>query len=146
MSAADTMRTIKTRQGDHGPRLHLVWSDGAEADIDLGQWLQRPAFAALRDPSEFARVEIGDWGHSLSWPSGEEAGADALWLETLSATRREGVRTFLDWPAARASSLIGAAEALGLVTPDGGLLLERGETSTEDGAAGVQGLDAAHRR
>ena len=79
MNATDAMRTIEQVKVTGPARLRIVWSDGGEADVDLGAWLEKPAFAALRDPAEFAKVEIGDWGHSLEWPSGVEAGADALW-------------------------------------------------------------------
>ena len=114
MSATDTMRTIEAVTATGPARLRLRWSDGAEAEFDLTDWLASPAFAALRDPAEFARVQVGDWGHSLEWPSGAEAGADRLWLETLSATRREGARAFLEWRLKHGLSLSGAAEALGL--------------------------------
>src|SRR3546814_16996651 len=67
------------------------------ADLDLGAVLADRAFAALCDPGEFAKVEVGDWGHSLAWPSGAELGADMLWLETLSATGHGDVRAFLEW-------------------------------------------------
>ena len=66
------------------------------------------------DPGEFAKAKVGDWGHSLVWPSGAEAGADALWLETLAATRREDARAFLEWRLRHGLSLTRAAEALGL--------------------------------
>ena len=59
-------------------------------------------------------MKIGDWGHSLVWPSGAEAGADALWLETLSAARRDDTRAFLEWRLRHGLSLTRAAEALGL--------------------------------
>ncbi len=114
MSATDTMRTIKSVKATGPARLRLTWSDGAAAELDLSAWLEKPAFTSLSDPAEFARVEIGDWGHSLQWPSGAEAGADSLWLETLSATRREGARAFLEWRQRHGLSLNGAAEALGL--------------------------------
>jgi hypothetical protein len=114
MSATDAMRTIEKVRATGPTRLGLVWSDGAQAEIDFGAWLAKPAFAALRDPAEFARVKVGDWGHSLVWPSGAEAGADSLWLETLSATRREDTRAFLEWRLRHGLSLTGAAEALGL--------------------------------
>jgi hypothetical protein len=68
----------------------------------------------LRDPAEFAKVKVGDWGHSLEWPSGAEAGADSLWLETLSALKRQDARTFLEWRLRNGLSLSKAAEALGL--------------------------------
>jgi hypothetical protein len=114
MSATDTMRTIQSVKVSGPARLRLHWSDGADVELDLASWLQNPAFAALRDPAEFARAQVGDWGHSLVWPSGAEAGADSLWLETLSATRREDARTFLDWRLRHGLSLTAAAEALGL--------------------------------
>ena len=114
MSATDAMRTIERVTPAGGALVKLAWSDGATAEVDLAPWLAKPAFAALRDPAEFAAVQIGDWGHSLVWPSGVEAGADALWLETLSATRRADTRAFLEWRQRHGLSLTGAAEALGL--------------------------------
>ena len=114
MSTTDTMRTIESVKATGPAQLRLRWSDGAAAELDLSDWLEQPAFAALRDPAEFARVEIGDWGHSLEWPSGAEAGADSLWLETLSALRRADARAFLEWRLKHGLSLSKAAEALGL--------------------------------
>lgn len=114
MRATDAIRTIEAATPAGPARLRLAWSNGVQAELDLSRWLEKPAFAALRDPDEFARVEIGDWGHSLRWPSGAEAGADSLWLETLSATQREGARAFLEWRLRHGLSLSAAAEALGL--------------------------------
>ena len=114
MNATDRMRTIKAVKATGPARLRLDWSDGTQADVDLSAWLQTPAFAPLRDPAEFACAEIGDWGHSLVWPSGVEAGADALWRETLAATRHPDAKTFLEWRLKHGLSLTAAAEALGL--------------------------------
>lgn len=114
MTAADEMRTIERAEAVGPAQLRLGWSDGTEAEIDVAVWLDTPAFAALRDPAEFAKVTIGDWGHSLAWPGGVEAGADALWLATLTATRREAARAFLEWRQRNGLSLSAAAEALGL--------------------------------
>ena len=94
--------------------LHVSWSDGTAADIELGAILDDRAFAALRDPGEFAKVELGDWGHSLTWPSGVELGADMLWLEPLSATGHGDVRACLEWRLRHALSLSKAADALGV--------------------------------
>src|SRR5580658_745448 len=95
MSATDTMRTIESVKATGPAELRLRWSDGAQATLDLSGWLEKPAFAALRDPAAFAQVKIGDWGHGLEWLNGVEAGADSLWLETLSALKREDARAFL---------------------------------------------------
>jgi hypothetical protein len=94
--------------------LHLTWTDGTATDLDLSGVLQNRAYAALRDPAEFSKVEVGDWGHSLAWPSGADIGADTLWLETLSAIGHADTRSFLEWRLRHALSLSRAAEALGL--------------------------------
>lgn len=114
MSATDTMRTIERVKAVGPARLGLAWSDGTNSEVDLAGWLAKPAFATLRDRAEFAKVTIGDWGHSLVWPSGAEAGADALWLESLSASRRDDTRAFLEWRQRHGLSLAAAADALGL--------------------------------
>jgi len=110
----DAMRTIEAVRAVAPGRLWLPWSDGVEGEADLGEWLKRPTFASLSDPAEFARVQVGDWGHSLTWPGGAEAGADAVWLESLSARRRGDTRAFLEWRLRNGLSLSKAAEALGL--------------------------------
>lgn len=114
MNVADKTRTIADVCAIGPASLHLSWSDGTAADLDLSAMLDDHAFASLRDPAEFAKVEVGDWGHSLAWPSGAELGADTLWLETLSATGHGDVRAFLEWRLRHALSLAKAADALGV--------------------------------
>jgi hypothetical protein len=91
-------------------RLALTWSDGTQAEVELGG----SPFERLADPVEFARAEIGEWGQSVTWPSGAEIGAERLWLETLSATGHADARDFLEWRLRHGLSLSKAAEALGL--------------------------------
>jgi len=111
---AEPLRTITGVDLDGPARLTLTWSDGRTARIDLTSSLKTPAFKALKDPVLFEKVEIGDWGHSLSWPDGTEIGADSLWLDSLSAWGRDDTRAFLEWRLRHALSLAKAAEALGL--------------------------------
>ncbi|MFT3804720.1 MAG: DUF2442 domain-containing protein [Burkholderiaceae bacterium] len=66
MNVLDKTRTITAVRATGPASLHLSWSDGAAADLDLGAILADRAFAVLRDPGEFARVIVGDWGHSLA--------------------------------------------------------------------------------
>lgn len=114
MNIAAKMRMI-TAVAAIGPEsVRLTWSNETVVDLDLSAVLGGRAFAALRDPAEFAKVEIGDWGHSLAWPSGAEMGADMLWLETLSASGHGDVRAFLEWRQRHALSLSKAADALGV--------------------------------
>ena len=114
MNVTEKTRTIMAAQVTGPSTLRLGWSDGTTADIDLAATFEDRAFAALRDPDAFSKVEIGDWGHSLAWPSATELGADMLWLETLSATGRGDVRAFLEWRLRHGLSLTKAAEALGV--------------------------------
>jgi hypothetical protein len=106
MNEQDRMRHIVGVTPIGPASVHLAWSDGTGVDLQLG--------AALPDQTDFAKVEIGDWGHSLIWPSGAELGADMLWLETLSATGHTDVRSFLEWRLRHGLSLSKAADALGI--------------------------------
>lgn len=114
MSVTDNTRTIVEVEATGPTSLRLAWSDGTRADLDLWHMLDDRAFAALREPVEFANVEVGDWGHSIAWSSGMELGAGTLWLESLAATGRDDARFFLEWRLRNALSLSKAAEALGL--------------------------------
>jgi hypothetical protein len=114
MNITDKTRTITSAQAIGPVSLSLVWSDGTAADLNLRGFLGDRAFVALRAPAEFERVKVGDWGHSLAWPSGCEIGADTLWLETLSATGHGDTRLFLEWRLRHALSLSKAADALGI--------------------------------
>ncbi|MGE0666700.1 MAG: DUF2442 domain-containing protein [Sphingomonadales bacterium] len=114
MITGDRMRTIKVVSAIGPASLRIEWSNGVRADLDLGSLLGDRAFAALRVPAEFAAVRIGDWGHSLVWPSGAELGADMLWMETLSATGHGDARAFLEWRLRHGLSLAKAAEAIGI--------------------------------
>lgn len=114
MKVIEESRTIASARASGPASLQIAWSDGTQADLDLTRLIAGRAFAALRDPAEFGKVKVGDWGHSLAWPSGAEIGADRLWMETLSATGREDVRTFLDWRLRHGLSLSKAADALGV--------------------------------
>jgi hypothetical protein len=114
MNANDRIRTITSVKTKTPATLVLKWSDGTRAAIDLGTVLKGKAFRALHNPDEFAKARIGEWGHSIEWPSGAGLGAETLWLETLSATGHSDARTFLEWRQRHGLSLSGTAEALGL--------------------------------
>jgi|SRR6266508_323664 len=114
VSSGDKMRTIVAAKVKLPTTLVLRWSDGTRADVDLSAMLRDKRLRALREPAEFSRVRIGEWGHSLDWPSGVELGADSLWLETLSATGHGDARTFLQWRLRHGLSLAKTADALGL--------------------------------
>ena len=110
----DRIRTIASVKAKKPATIVLKWSDGTSAAIDLEAVTRTKGFRALRDPEAFARVRVGEWGHSIEWQDGAELGAEKLWLETLSATGHADARTFLEWRLRHGLSLSGTAEALGL--------------------------------
>ena len=114
MNGSDRMRTIVGVRPVGPTSVRVDWSNGVHADLELSAVCADKAFARLRDQAEFAAVAVGDWGHSLVWPSGAELGADMLWLETLSALGRDDTRAFLEWRLRHGLSLNKAAEAIGV--------------------------------
>ncbi|MFL0672803.1 MAG: helix-turn-helix domain-containing protein [Erythrobacter sp.] len=97
---ADWMRTIVSAEPREDGRMFLLWSDGTAAEIAITGLPGTPT--------------IGEWGHSLVWPGGQETGADTLWLATLDAIGRADSRSFLEWRMAHGLSLSRAAEELGI--------------------------------
>jgi len=61
MSVSDKPRTLVSVAAISAEVIRLHWSDGTEADSELGAGLEDPLFAPLRDPVEFAKVEVGEW-------------------------------------------------------------------------------------
>ena len=114
MTGTDRTRSIATVAAAPPATLAVAWSDGTSAAIDLTPRLGARALRGLRDPLLFAQVRLGDWGHSVVWPDGAELGAEALWLETLTAIGRSDTRAFLEWRLRHGLSLSATAQALGL--------------------------------
>lgn len=114
MRAADHLLTIIGVEVAGALTLHITWSNGVEAEVDVDEIAKADPFRSLGDPAVFDAVEIGDWGHSLVWPGEVEMGADALWRETLKRLGREDTYAFLSWRLRNALSIEKAAAALGL--------------------------------
>jgi hypothetical protein len=114
VKSEDRIRTIAAATAKAPATLSLRWSDGTRVKLDLGGLMRGRHFRALRDPIVFEKAGIGDWGHSVEWPSGVELGAETLWLETLSSTGHRDAREFLEWRLRHGLSLSGTADALGI--------------------------------
>lgn len=114
MSTGDQMRTVAAVKAKAPSKLALRWSDGTKTEFDAAPLLRGKAFRSLRDTDAFARVHVGEWGHSIEWESGAELSAETLWLETLSATGHQDARAFLEWRLRHGLSLAKAADALGV--------------------------------
>lgn len=60
--------------------LRITWSTGECLDVDLSEPVKSlKALTPLRDQAFFARVEVGEWGHSLVWSDEIDLGADRLY-------------------------------------------------------------------
>jgi hypothetical protein len=95
-------------------RLRTTWSTGEVLEVDVGKRLRKhPALAAILDRKVFARVHIGEWGHSIEWID-EEFGADNVYAWAKEQAGDVSHEMFGDWMARNDLSLSTAAEALGI--------------------------------
>ncbi|MHB8420261.1 MAG: DUF2442 domain-containing protein [Myxococcales bacterium] len=64
-----------------GHRLHLRFEDGMEGDVDLAPLLAGfpGVFAPLRDPAEFAKVELWTEAGTVRWPNGADIAPETLY-------------------------------------------------------------------
>lgn len=65
-----------------GFRVHLVFSDGIERELDLLPYLRGPIFEPIRtDPAIFRSVFIDPEWHCLAWSNGADIDPDALYYD-----------------------------------------------------------------
>lgn len=71
---------IETVEVVGSAQLRITWTSGECFDVDLAEPISRHhTLAPLRDPAIFARVQVGEWGHSLVWSDEIDLGADRLY-------------------------------------------------------------------
>jgi hypothetical protein len=97
-------------------RLRLRFANGKSFAVDLTREVQRfKLYRPLRDQALFARVALGEGGHSVIWPVGElDMGADTLWQYALERNGRTDAAEFIRWRWRKRLSLAAPAEAPGL--------------------------------
>jgi hypothetical protein len=61
-------------------RVTLAFADGSEGVVDLSPWIagRRGVFAALHDPTMFARVTVDQEAGTIVWPNGADLDPDVL--------------------------------------------------------------------
>lgn len=64
-------------------RLRVEFDDGVAGEVDLTDRLFGPAFEPLRDPAEFAKVAVDEFG-AVCWPTGADLAPDALYRRLTS--------------------------------------------------------------
>lgn len=100
-------------KGDYS--LRIRWVSGATTDVDLREVVfGLKGLRPLRGRAAFARVVVGEGGHSLAWSGGLDMGADRLWEISLKQNGRADAAEFLRWRWRHGLSLSAVAEALGL--------------------------------
>ena len=67
-----------------GHRLHVEFDDGTSGEIEMADRLFGPVFEPLRDPKEFDKVFVDEFG-AIAWPCGADLAPDAI-HQRLAAT------------------------------------------------------------
>jgi Protein of unknown function (DUF2442) len=106
------MTSVKVA-GENAVRLRF--ENGKTFSVDLRTLVQpSKGLKSLRNPALFARVTLGEGGHSIAWPGDLDIGADTLWELALEQAGRADAVEFIRWRWKHGLSLTSAAEALGL--------------------------------
>ncbi len=82
--------------------LKLVWDDGYEGVIDLRPTIARgKIFSYLRKPTNFSKVRVTEYGHSIQWvgDKGEEIdfAADTLRIKAENQARLNEIASVLQY-------------------------------------------------
>lgn len=80
-------------------RLRLRFANGKSFAVDLSREVRRfKPYRPLRDQALFARVALGEGGHSVIWPVEElDMGADSLWQYAFEQNGRIDAAEFIRW-------------------------------------------------
>ena len=93
----------------------LRFESGKTFTIDLREFVHgSKGLKKLRDAEAFARVALGEGGHSIEWPGDLDIGADTLWELALRQNGHADAAEFIRWRWKHGLSLTQAAEALGM--------------------------------
>jgi hypothetical protein len=68
----------------NGHRLQVTFEDGTSGEIEMADRLFGPVFEPLRNPDEFDRVFIDEFG-AIAWPCGADLAPDAIYLRLTAA-------------------------------------------------------------
>jgi hypothetical protein len=96
-------------------KVSLRFESGKIFTVDLRDIVQgSKGLKKLRDEKVFARVALGEGGHSIEWPGELDIGADTLWERALRQNGHADSAEFIRWRWKHGLSLTAAAEALGM--------------------------------
>lgn len=114
MNETKATRIASVRLAGHYA-LRICWISGTTWNVDLHKLVfGLKGLRPLRDRDAFAQVEVGEGGHSVTWPDDLDVGADRLWELSLEQNGHADAAQFLRWRWRHGLSLSAAADALGL--------------------------------
>jgi uncharacterized protein YbdZ (MbtH family) len=94
--------------GEHAVRVRF--ENSKTFSIDLKALVHHSkGLKSLRDPAAFARVTLGEGGHSIEWPGDLDIGADTVWELALEQAGRADAVEFVRWRWKHGLSLSTAA-------------------------------------
>ncbi|MGH8133335.1 MAG: DUF2442 domain-containing protein [Steroidobacteraceae bacterium] len=75
MSGGKAVRIKKVEYAGEGLQLRVRWANGKTTAVDLHEPVHRlKGLRPRRDPKFFARVKLGEGGHSIAWPGDVDMG------------------------------------------------------------------------
>jgi hypothetical protein len=104
--------SLKSVHAEQGRSITVVWKNGAETTLDLGDHIKSYAiFKPLqKGDALFKKVRLGEWGWSVHWSDDMEIPSDLLWQLALE----QGSAWLRTWRDAHKMTQAEAAKALGV--------------------------------
>ncbi len=59
--------------------VRVVFSDGEVRGVDIEPLLAGPVFGPLRERAMFERVEVDEFGDTITWPTGADLDPDVIY-------------------------------------------------------------------
>jgi hypothetical protein len=116
MSIETKVARIKSVRHAGAFKVRLRWiGEDKDHTVDLHKIVFGvKGLSPIRDETQFAKVAVGQGGHSLAWPGDLDVGADRLWEIDQEQNGLPGVAEFIHWRQRNAFSLKQASDALGV--------------------------------
>ena len=109
------LMTVKSVDPLPKSRLRVVLSTGRMIEVEVSQYLSTPGYERLRKAAFFARADVAEWGHGVSWPGDIAIPVEALYrLAREQAGQAWPTHRFNAWMKRHGLSAAQAANALGL--------------------------------